>query len=443
MGIKPRILYAYVHMLSEIAHRTDAYRCLPIALACDKLGAKKLEDLQVQKLRRLLTVAWESSAFYHERMRRAHFRPEDVHSISDLKRLEPTRKAEIREAMARGRILTQPTQWLLRGRTSGSIGRPLISYHSRSPSYGAACLLRAYTWYGWRPGDTIVTLAYERGTPGIMRTVRRVENRLKGTITLHRDPFNDDTILRYLRLIDRVRPTIFASGPSVLCEFARVGHSRKLPIHGPKAIVTTAEMLLPHQRREISSYFGTEVFDQYGSSEVNSIAFECPTHKGLHVAADHVILETDLDGGVLVTDLDNSAMPFIRYEIGDAAVWRSETCRCGRASPLLSRIIGRRGEVLWGPNGNRIFSEFLSDNLIQQNWIEHFGMSEFQVVQERLNFIRVRTIVSKKPVPRDEALFTRLVRNHLGDVEVSYEYVDKIPLSPGGKRQHIVSKLAN
>jgi phenylacetate-CoA ligase len=443
MSIKPRIFHTFASRLSELAHGTDTYRCLPTALAFDSLKPKELENLRIQKLRRLLAVAWERSAFYHERMRRAHLHPQDVHNIFDLKRLEPTRKSDVREAMARGLILTQPNRWLLKSRTSGSTGHPLVHYHSRSPSYGAACQLRAYMWYGWSPGDTIATSHPEFHRSSLMRAIRNVENNLVGRITLQRDPFNDEIISRYLHILDRVRPTVFENAPSVLCEFARVGRSRNISIHGPRVIVTSNEVLLPHQREEISSYFQAEVFDLYGSSEVNSIAFECPTHKGLHVAADHVILEDDPDAGVVLTDLDNSTMPFIRYAIGDAAVFHTEPCVCGRASPLISHILGRRAEVIRGPNGNRVFSQFFSNNLLEQHWIERYGLSQFQVVQERLDFIRVRAIVTKRPSGRDEELFTNEVRNSLGDVEISYEYVSDIPVGAGGKRHFVASNFTS
>lgn len=206
--------------------------------------------------------------------------------------------------------------------------------------------------------------------------------------------------------------------------------------------MTTAEMLLPDERRLLSDYFRANVFDLYGSSEVNSLAFECPTHTGLHVAAEHVVLETKEDGGVLVTDLDNHAMPFIRYENGDLVEWKDGPCPCGRASPLIARVLGRRSELIRGPNGNRVFGEFFGHFLQDFRWIEQYGVTQFQIVQERLDFLVIRLTVVRKPSPEDEAVFSKRIRDYLGNVDVRYEYPETIPLI-AGKRQFTISHLKN
>jgi phenylacetate-CoA ligase len=200
-------------------------------------------------------------------------------------------------------------------------------------------------------------------------------------------------------------------------------------------------MLFSNERRLLSDYFGTNVYDQYGSTEVYSLAFECPTHAGSHVAADHVLLETAEDGRVLVTDFDNLAMPFIRYENGDVVEWKSRACPCGRASPLLARVLGRRSDIIRGPNGNRVHGEFFTHILEDWGWFERYRISQFQVVQERLNFIVVRLVVVSKPRPKDELLLTKVIREFLGDVEVHYEYPDVLSLNAAGKRRFTISQL--
>ena len=80
------------------------------------------------------------------------------------------------------------------------------------------------------------------------------------------------------------------------------------------------------------------------------IAAECTARTGLHVPMDHVYVEILADGGqarlgepgyLAVMDLDNLAMPFIRYCTEDIGSWSVSTCTCGRELPMLRALHGR------------------------------------------------------------------------------------------------------
>jgi phenylacetate-CoA ligase len=90
-----------------------------------------------------------------------------------------------------------------------------------------------------------------------------------------------------------------------------------------KSIMTTAEPLFPEHRVLFQEVFGAEVFDQYGCGEIGGIAFECDHHEGLHVTEERVILETGETGELIITDLDNLALPLIRYSNADEAEYAS------------------------------------------------------------------------------------------------------------------------
>lgn len=443
--VMPKINRVFFDRVFEWIVGNRSYDYLPMVLANDKLGRDDLEQLQVSKLRILLRVAWERSLFYRERMRRADFDPAEVRRTADIVRLPPVTKTELRSALARGHLLTQPRRKLVKGQTAGSTGSPLVVYHSHADlSFARACDFRAWEWYGWRPGDSIITVWGARtNVSWPLKVLTRLRNRAIGHLCLEADRLSDVNARMYLRVVDRVRPAILYGYVSSLVQLARIGREYGIRVNSPGAVATTAEMLFSNERRFLSDYFGTSVYDQYGSTEVNSLAFECPTHAGSHVAADHVLVETAEDGHVLVTDLDNLAMPFIRYENGDVAEWKSEMCPCGRASPLLSRVLGRRSEIIRGPNGNRVHGEFFTHILEDWGWFERYRINNFQVVQEKLNLIVMRFVALSKPRPEDQLFLTNIIREFLGDVEVEYEYPDVLPVSVAGKRQFTISKLVD
>jgi len=437
-----RWFHASATHVFEKAYGTNALEHLKTALMSDQLEAKELEQLQLRKLRVLLRTAWERSRFYHDRMRQAGVRPDEIKNLGDLQKIPTVRKSDLRLALEQGRLLTQPKSKLVKEQTGGSTGTPFVYYHTKHDlGYSMACLMRAWQWSGWRLGDSRITLWGRHLNLPLIWKVKALKDRLIGLTFLEADRLSDANAARYLRVIDHVKPAILDGYVSSLVELSRIGRARGIDVQSPGAVYTTSETLLPHERILLSNYFRTEVFDQYGSSEVLSLAFECPTHSGLHVAADHVVLEVGEEDQVVVTDLDNYAMPIIRYENGDAAQLEKEQCKCGRASPLLRQVMGRRSELVRGTNGNRVYGEFFTHILSDYGWIERYAVRQFQVVQERIDLIRLRMVVDRKPMLEDEQVLQGIIRKFLGNLQVQFEYPRAIQKNPAGKRQAVISHL--
>ena len=93
----------------------------------------------------------------------------------------------------------------------------------------------------------------------------------------------------------------------------------------------------------------------------DKLAAECPSHRGLHVTADHVIVECVEEdwmgeqdhGSVVVTTLNAFRMPLIRYRLGDLSHALDESCPCGCAFPRIEAPVGRADDVMVLPS-NRI-----------------------------------------------------------------------------------------
>ena len=92
------------------------------------------------------------------------------------------------------------------------------------------------------------------------------------------------------------------------------------------------------RERLTSSLPKMEIVNIYGSSEAGRIAAECRARRGLHLEDDALIVELLEDGlpaepghegTVVLTCLDQFAMPLIRYEQGD----RSATARSRAPAP--------------------------------------------------------------------------------------------------------------
>ena len=125
------------------------------------------------------------------------------------------------------------------------------------------------------------------------------------------------------------------------------------------------------------------------------IAAECERHAGLHINADHLVVElvdsrghqvTEEAGDVVITDLHNLAMPFVRYRNGDrATAIRDGDCACGRRLPLLQSVEGRILDMIVTPDGRHVPGEFFVYVMLGRT-----AISRYQVVQVAIDALEVR-----------------------------------------------------
>src|SRR5262249_16386397 len=135
------------------------------------------------------------------------------------------------------------------------------------------------------------------------------------------------------------------------------------------------------------------------------------------------------------TDLYNYGMPFIRYANGDRAVAGWDNCSCGRGLPLLTKVVGRRLDVLRTPDGRQVPGEFFP-HLMK----EFPAIKRFQVVQTDPDHIQLRLVLKGPWNEADRDLLEGEVRNVIGPVvHFDLEMVDDIPLTPAGKLQVVVN----
>ena len=217
---------------------------------------------------------------------------------------------------------------------------------------------------------------------------------------------------------------------------------------GLRSIVPTSEPLSAAQRERITRVFGAPIQNEYGCGEVGAIAYEC--EKGaLHIMTDSVAVEVLGDDGspvvpgetgeVVVTDLNNYAMPLIRYRLGDRAV-RGGECACGRPYPTLDRIVGRVHDVVYTPLGRRWHGEKI-DYLMLSIHQELFPFRRYQVVQKQPDLLEVR-FVSDAPIPPvARQRIADYVRDRLDGMRVDIRRVQTIERSASGKLRLVCNEL--
>lgn len=147
----------------------------------------------------------------------------------------------------------------------------------------------------------------------------------------------------------------------------------------------TGEFLEITVRQQIEHIFQCRTANQYGTKEVNSIAYECPAGT-MHLMSDNVYLEMlgdQEEGGELcVTSLHNFAMPFVRFNLEDhGRIIRNKLCSCGRCTDALELDAGRSNDWIQCSDGTRLHSYTLVQIIHQANYETDGQILQYQIIQ--------------------------------------------------------------
>lgn len=404
----------------------------------------ELRSLQLTELGKLLQHAYTHTPYYRKRFQERGLAPEHIRTLEDLRRLplltrdEATLCFEERKSCAGLPLIDKAT--------SGTTGQPLVFAYDRGSEYWRQAIkLRGYGWAGYRPGDRSM---HFWGSPVLQPppAARRAKASLDHW--LKREHYVDCTDRSERRLAEvvgelrRLRPSVlvcYAQAGAALARYINQEGSRDWP---DIAVISAAERLFPTDREALTQAFGPGVFETYGNREVMLIAAECDAHQGMHLSDENLIVEVVVRGEherpaepgelgeVVVTDLHNYGVPFIRYLTGDLAIAAAPgSCACGRMLGRLERVEGRTTETLRDGEGRAVSGLFFN---VLFAALAH-RVRGFQVVQRRDRAIEL------KLVPRgalDDALLDQLqhhCRQHIPGVELRTHVVPEITADRSGK----------
>jgi phenylacetate-CoA ligase len=403
-----------------------------------------LEERQGLNLARLVTAAQTHSPFYRDRL--AGGRSTDTDRIDrDAFRAFPILTREtVRQEYERMKSNAVAPKAFRLSATGGSTGTPMPFYTTSEVDLTRALIKqRMEDLVGIRIGDRRLKLwGSEFDVTSMQNVIDRLKGRAMNQRILPAFELTEQNLLEWLDLIDRFRPRVFEAYTDTLVLLAKllIRESRTLD-NRPVAIIAAAEGINEVNRGIVQQAFGAPVLSRYGTRELGNVAHEC-LFGGMHIAEDRYLVEVVDDRGrpcapgqegrFVITDMTNTAFPFIRYDVGDmgSLAPRDEPCRCGRAFRRIVQITGRAGDQVELPDGRRVTPGFFPHLLKEVSCIQ-----QYRIIQDRSDHLCVLLRLERELSDTEQSFLTRQIERHLPGMQYSIERRDVLPVSPSGKHR--------
>src|SRR3954447_2729203 len=359
---------------------------------------RRLEELQVSKLKGFLTEVSTNVPYYRMMFSELGLKVERIRSLSDLACLPLLDKPTIR-CNAEAMKAENSHGGLARFNTGGSSGGTFVFFIGKERvSHDVAGKWRATRWWDVDIGDKEIVVWGSPIELGAQDGLRAFRDRVFRTKLLPAFEMSEQKLDGFLWDIRATRPKMLFGYPSALSHIAAHAEStgQRMDNLGIRVAFVTSERLYDEQREKITRTFGCPVANGYGGRDAGFIAHECPSG-GMHITAEDIIVEIvdqrgnpvphEEPGEIVVTHLATKDFPFIRYRTGDIGVLDSRACACGRGLPLIKEIQGRSTDFLVSQDGTLMHGLALIYVLRELPEIQHF-----KIVQESLYLTRVYVV---------------------------------------------------
>ncbi|MFN4258328.1 MAG: phenylacetate--CoA ligase family protein [Gemmataceae bacterium] len=343
----------------------------------DFLDRDALTALQARKLRRLLDEALPSNVFLSGKFARAGMKADSNFSLSDLRQLPFTTKAELSADQQAfppyGRNLTYPLDCYCRlHQTSGTTtGQPLRWLDTLESWFQLVGFWESFfRMTGVTAADRLF-FPFSFGPFLGFWTAFEAAAR-QGIFCLPAGGMSSSARLRFLM---ENQATVILCTPTYALRLAEVAAQDGIDLSASsvRALIVAGEPggSIGATRSRIEAAWGARVFDHYGLTEIGPVAIECQEQPGgLHILESSYIVEvinpTDGQlvapgqvGELVLSNLDRIGSPILRYRTGDLVRNDPGACTCRRTfTRLEGGVLGRVDDMIH-LRGNNLYPSAL------------------------------------------------------------------------------------
>ncbi|MBD3202968.1 hypothetical protein GF327_01630 [Candidatus Woesearchaeota archaeon] len=412
------------------------------------LPKKQIEEIQKNRIQTLVKHAYKHVPYYRKLFDKNNINYKDIRLKKDLLKIPVLTKEDIQQNLEKLKANNYKKNMLWVNRTGGSTGTPLIFNRDKTTHEFTRAVDRRFRRWAY---DDIGTKRFQIWASLYdIKKSKRIKSRIHEYLINHRlintFDINKQKISEDIKKIIQFRPKVIHGYASSVYFYSQYIKKHNIEIPEIKSVITASETLFPHQRKLIEEVFGCEVFEEYGSREMSLIAHECKAHDGLHIASEKYIVEVirnenhvknNEKGKVIITNLVNFAMPFIRYEIGDIAIYSDKKCDCGRNLDKIKSIEGRITDFLIGEN-----NKLVSGTPMSVPFSKLEGVKEYQIVQKELRSIDIYIVKSIYYSQKTKKKINKIMETYIGKgINYNIRAVKKINKSKSGKKRAVICKV--
>ncbi|AZS35726.1 Phenylacetate-coenzyme A ligase [Microbacterium lemovicicum] len=381
----------------------------------ETLERDQLRELQLAKLRRLVTWADERSPFYRRSFREAGFSPTQLKSWTDIERIPfLTRDAWMKSQEAAppyGDLPAAGADAAVRlHTTSGTSGRtPLRALDTRR-DWKWASEMWAYALWGM--GVRAHDIGYVAFGYGSFIGFWGLHNALEkmGALTI---PGGAQTTETRVKQIVDFGATVVASTPTYAARLAQVAIELgyDLAESAVHTVVLSGEPVVPEMKSLIEEAWGAKAYDTAGMTEISTVFMFEPQNQpgGCHIIEDHFIEQVvDPDTGRelpygeagerVSTSFGRSIIPLIRYRTADRVVKiPAAVAGNGRTWDMYAGGLQGRVDDMKLVRGTNVYPQAV-ESIVRT----HSGIEEFQIRIHREG-IRDEITLVVEPSPATDA----------------------------------------
>lgn len=329
----------------------------------------KIDSDKQSNLIKVLNNAFEFVPYYRDMFKRLNIKPSDITCFDDLTKLPVLTKEDLRFNLDNLLSEQYKKNLLNEVHTSGTTGKALTLFKPTS-----AISKQWAIWYRHRArfnsnyGDLHVNFTGKQVVP-INQTKPPYwrYNSASNQYLINMQHITSSKIKDIIGFLNTIQPKFYSGYPSIISEVSRLALENNLSLKSeckPKYIFCGAENTLDYQKDVMQSWTGATITDQFGLTEGSCNMSRCEYgfyHEDFefcHIeCVDPEFLTDGRKRGRLVgTSFSNPAMPLIRYDTGDIAIWAPDDfqCPCGRKSSVIEKIEGRIDDTIKLYDGRRV-----------------------------------------------------------------------------------------
>ncbi len=404
----------------------------------EKLPRKKLEELQLKRLRETINRVYENVPFYRKKLDEIGVKTGEIKKLEDVEKLPLTTKEDLRKEMPFGMLAVPLEKCVELHASSGTTGTPVtVCYTPNDIDVWAEAMARCLSMSGLSKKDIIqnpIPYGTFTGAFGHHYGAQRI-----GALVI---PSSGGQSERQIKLMKEYGATFLCGVASYITYLGQKAKemgidTRKLKVRNG---MFGAETFTKGMKERIGEQWDMDVHDVYGLTEMcgPGVSCDCDEHDGLHLWEDHFLLECidpatgevvdkEEEGELVITTLTKEGMPILRYRTRDLAFIYDGECDCGRTHIKHSVIKGRSDDMLIIRGTNvfpgQIESVLMENEMVGTNW-------RMVLTKEKMDQLMVEVEAKRKLNDEERASLELELREEIKSV---IALTPKIKVLPPGK----------